>query len=119
VTTVELRPDAPHGVDLYFWEALPRLYGQFLAYALYRWEIIVRESAILGIPGVRTLGFHVDAAISELRLDVAVVLIVATGTLSMGIDALSRGLRRRLRLDGLPVRLAAAAVAGRGCPAPR
>ena len=105
--TLELRPDAPRGADLYFWEALPRLYGQFLAYALYRWEIIVRESAIFGILGVRTLGFHVDAAISELRLDVAVLLIVATGALSMAIDALSRGLRRRLRLDGLPVRLAA------------
>jgi len=104
--TLQLRPDAPRGADLYFWETLPRLYGQFLAYALYRWEIIVRESAIFGILGVRTLGFHVDAAISELRLDVAVVLIVATSLLSIGIDALSRGLRRRLRLDHLPTRLA-------------
>jgi len=103
--TLPLRLDAPRGADLYFWETLPRLYGQFLAYALYRWEIIVRESAIFGILGVRTLGFHVDAAISELRLDVAVVLIVATSLLSIGIDALSRGLRRRLRLDHLPTRL--------------
>lgn len=102
---LQYRADAPCRADLYFWETLPRLYGQFLAYALYRWEIIVRESAIFGILGVRTLGFYVDAAISELRLDVAVVLIVATGALSMAIDTLSRDLRRRLRLDGLPVRL--------------
>ncbi len=92
------RADAPHGTDLYFYETLPRLYGQFLAYALYRWEIMVRESAIFGILGVRTLGYHVDAAISELRLDVAVVLLVATGALSIGVDALSRALRRRLRV---------------------
>jgi len=103
--TLQYRPDAPRRADLLFWETLPRLYGQFLAYALYRWEIIVRESAVFGILGVRTLGFHVDAAISELRLDVAVVLIVATGALSMTIDVLSRSLRRRLRLDGMPVRL--------------
>lgn len=103
-----LRADAPRGADLYFYEVVPRLYGQFLAYVLYRWEIIVRESAIFGILGVRTLGFHVDAAIQELRLDVAVVLIVVTGGLSMLIDAASRALRRRLRVADRPVRLSAA-----------
>ena len=106
--TLTFRTDAPRGIDLYCYEVVPRLYGQFLAYALYRWEIIVRESAIFGILGVRTLGYHVDAAISELRLDVAVVLIVATGGLSMAIDAASRALRRRLRVDDRPVRLSAA-----------
>lgn len=80
---------------------------------LYRWEIIVRESAIFGILGVPTLGFYVDGAIAELRLDVAVVLIVATGLLSMALDAFSRGLRRRLRIDNRPVRLSAAETAPR------
>ena len=107
------RADAPRGLDLYFYETLPRLYGQFLAYVLYRWEIIIRESAIFGILGVPTLGFYVDGAISELRLDVAVVLIVATGALSMGIDAFSRALRRRLRIDDRPVRLSTAETASR------
>lgn len=102
---VALRADAPRGLDLYCWEVLPRLYGQFLAYVLYRWEIIVRESAIFGMLGVRTLGFHVDAAIQELHLDVAVVLILVTGGLSMLIDAASHTLRRRLRVADKPVRL--------------
>ena len=114
--TLAYRPDASRGADRYFWETLPRLYGQFLAYALYRWEIIIRESAIFGILGVRTLGFHVDAAISELRLDGAVVLIVAMGALSLGIDALSRGLRRRLRLDSKPVRLSNEGLLRSGAP---
>ena len=104
---VLLRPDAPRGLNLYSYEIVPRLYGQFLAYALYRWEIVVRESALFGILGVRTLGYHVDAAIQELRLDVAVVLIVVTAGLSMAIDALSRALRRRLRIADLPVRQSA------------
>lgn len=101
------RADAPRGANPYLYETVPRLYGQFLAYAPYRWEIIVRESAIFGILGVRTLGFNVDGAIAELRLDVAVVLIAATGTLSMAIDASPRRLRRRLRIDDRPVRLSA------------
>jgi phosphonate transport system permease protein len=105
---MEYRADAPRGLNLYCYETVPRLYGQFLAYALYRWEIILRESAIFGILGVATLGYYVDAAISEFRLDVAVVLILVTALLSMTVDAFSRGLRRRLRIDTIPTRLSEA-----------
>jgi phosphonate transport system permease protein len=105
---LEYRADAPHGMNLYCYEVVPRLYGQFLAYMLYRWEIILRESAIFGILGIATLGYYIDAAISEFRLDVAMVLIIATALLSMAVDALSRGLRRRLRIDTMPTRLSEA-----------
>lgn len=100
------RPDAPTGGNLYFYETLPRLYGQFLAYVLYRWEIILRESAIFGMLGVTTIGWYFDAAISELKFDVAAVLICATAGLSITVDWLSRKLRAGLRVDALPVRLA-------------
>jgi phosphonate transport system permease protein len=75
---------------------------------LYRWEIIVRESAIFGILGVATPGYYVDAAISELRLDSAFALLLAGMLLSAAIDALSRALRRALRIAALPTRLSAA-----------
>jgi phosphonate transport system permease protein len=68
VMTRDLRPDAPSGLNLYGYELLPRLYGGFLALCLYRWEIVLRESAILGILGIQTLGFFIDSAIAELRL---------------------------------------------------
>ena len=103
---LDYRADAPRGLNLYAYDTAPRLYGQFLAYSLYRWEIIVRESAIFGILGVATLGYHVDAAISELRFDVAVVLILATVGLCAMIDALSRHLRKVLRISTLATRLA-------------
>jgi phosphonate transport system permease protein len=104
---LQLRVDAPSGANLYFYQTTPSLYGQFLAYLLYRWELIIRESAIFGILGVRTLGYYVDAAISELRLDTATLLLVGVAVLSMSIDALSRNLRRRLRIEALPTRLSA------------
>lgn len=105
---LEYRADAPRGMNLYCYEVVPRLYGQFLAYMLYRWEIILRESAIFGILGITTLGYYIDAAISEFRLDVAMVLIIVTAFLSMAVDAFSRGLRRRLRIDSMPTRLSEA-----------
>ncbi len=103
---LDYRADAPKGLNLYAYDTTPRLFGQFLAYNLYRWEIIVRESAIFGILGVATLGYYVDAAISELRFDVAVVLILATVGLCALIDAMSRWLRKALRITTLATRLA-------------
>ncbi|MDR9488792.1 MAG: ABC transporter permease [Spiribacter sp.] len=97
-----LRPDAASGVDRYTHEVVPRLYRPFLAFLLYRWEIIMRETAILGILGITTLGFYVDSAIQELRFDRAMVLILVTALLNIGVDALARAIRRHLQLRTTP-----------------
>ncbi|TNC51941.1 ABC transporter permease [Rubellimicrobium rubrum] len=98
-TGATLRRDAPRGLTLWAWELAPRLFGRFLALCLYRWEIILREAAVMGLLGVATLGFFVDGAVAELRLDRAVVLLVSAGVLTAGVDALSRALRRRIGAD--------------------
>ena len=95
---ITLRLDAPTGAHRYFYELLPRLYNQFMAFLLYRWEIILRESAILGILGITTLGFYIDSSIEALRLDQAMVLIVITALLNLAVDSISRALRARSRL---------------------
>lgn len=97
-----LRADAPRGLDRYFYEVLPRIYRQFLAFLFYRWEIIMRETAILGILGVATLGFYVDSAFAELRFDRALVLILATALLNIAADQLSLAIRDRMRLKATP-----------------
>ena len=94
--TLPLRPDAPRGLTLWGWEIAPRLFGNFVALCLYRWEIMIRESAIMGILGIATLGFYLDDAIAELRLDRAVMSLIATGFVTAGVDTLSRSLRTRL-----------------------
>jgi len=58
----------------------------------------MRETAILGILGIATLGFYVDSAIQEIRFDRAMVLILITALLNIGVDILARYLRNRLRL---------------------
>lgn len=99
---LERRADAPSGVNLYFYEVTPRVYGQFLAFLFYRWEVIMRETAILGILGIHTLGFYIDSAISEIRFDRAAMLILITAFLNLGVDACSRRIRARLRLRHSP-----------------
>ena len=97
---VSLRTDAPRRrIDRYLFEILPRVYGQFLAFLFYRWEVMMRESAILGILGIYTLGFYIDSAISDDQIDKAVLLILITVLLNMGIDTVSQFVRRRLKIS--------------------
>lgn len=100
--TLSLRQDAPKGMNLYIYEVTPRLFRPFLAFLFYRWEVILRESAILGILGIHTLGFYVDSAFEELRFDRAFFLILVCALLNILVDALSRFIRSRLRLTALP-----------------
>ena len=94
-----LRPDSPEGINLYTYEVVPRIYRQFLAFLFYRWEVIMRETAILGILGIATIGFYIDSAFADLRYDKALLLIIITAVLNLGIDVLSRTIRSRLRLQ--------------------
>ena len=97
---IMLRMDSPtKRVNRYFFEVLPRVYGQFLAFLFYRWEVMMRESAILGILGIYTLGFFIDSAIADDKLDKAVLLILITAVLNMGIDTVSQTIRKSLRIS--------------------
>ena len=97
---VQLRIDAPFKrIDRYFYEILPRIYGQFLAFLFYRWEVMMRESAILGILGIYTLGFYIHSAISDDQIDKVMLLILFTAMLNMGIDSISQVVRRRLKIS--------------------
>ena len=91
---------AKRKADLYLYEVLPRVYGQFLAFLFYRWEIIMRESAVLGILGIATIGFYIDSAIEQDRLDRAFLLICLTAGLNMIIDSLSGLIRKKMKISG-------------------
>ncbi len=94
-----LRIDASRGLNRYGFEVLPRIYGQFLAFLFYRWEVIMRETAVLGVLGIHTLGFYIDSAFERFSLDVALLLIVFTAALNIAIEAVARQLRQRLHLQ--------------------
>ncbi|MEC8931414.1 MAG: ABC transporter permease, partial [Candidatus Latescibacterota bacterium] len=97
--TLNLRIDLPkRRIDRYLFEVLPRVYGSFLAFLFYRWEVMMRESAVLGILGIPTLGFFIDSAIAADAIDKVIFLIGVTALLNVGIDSISQLVRRRLRV---------------------
>ncbi len=97
---LKLRADAPRKrINCYLYEVLPRVYSQFQAFLFYRWEVMMRESAILGLLGIYTLGFFVDSSISDAQMDKAMFLIILTACLNMGIDSISQLVRKRLKVS--------------------
>jgi phosphonate transport system permease protein len=96
---LHLSPDAPRGINRYFYNITPRIYPQFLALLFYRWEVILRESAIMGILGISTLGFYIDSAFEDMRFDKAFFLILITALLNILVDMLSRRIRRYCQLQ--------------------
>lgn len=93
---IKYRADAGRGINHYFYEVTPRIYPHFLSLLLYRWEVIIRESAILGILGITTLGFYIDSAFEDIRYDRALFLILISALLNIAVDSFSRRVRGRL-----------------------
>ena len=92
---ISLRPDHAKAIDLYV--DPPRLLDTWLFYFIVGSNHA--QTAILGILGIATLGFYVDSALADIRLDRALFFIVITAALNIGIDSLSRYIRNRLRLS--------------------
>lgn len=94
---IDLSVDAARKkISLYAFEIVPRIYGIFLSNLFYRWEVMVRESALLGILGIYTIGFYVDSAISDDKMDKAIVLIIGMIILNTVISAISTAVRGKI-----------------------
>jgi len=93
---LKYRADSGKGINHYFYEVTPRVYPHFLSLLLYRWEVIIRESAILGILGITTLGFYIDSAFEDIRYDRALFLIIISALLNIAVDSFSRKVRARV-----------------------
>lgn len=75
---------------------LPQAWPQFLAYALYRWEVNIRAAAVLGFVGAGGLGQRIHIAISLFLEHELLTLILATYLMVTLVDTLSAFLRRRV-----------------------
>jgi phosphonate transport system permease protein len=75
---------------------LPQALPQFVAYALYRWEVNIRVAAMMGFVGAGGLGQRIHIAISLFHEHQLLTLILAIYVIVTVVDALSAYLRARL-----------------------
>ncbi len=76
---------------------LPMITPRFLAYTLYRWEVCMRETVIVGLVGAGGLGRSLVEQLSSFDDRSLIVTLGAFLLLTIGIDGISGMARRSLR----------------------
>jgi phosphonate transport system permease protein len=78
---------------------LPQAFPQLVAYTLYRWEVNIRASAVLGVVGAGGLGQLLHVSLSLFHHHDTLTLVAVVVVLVTAVDLLSGALRRRI-LEG-------------------
>ena len=78
---------------------MPRSIRQFLVYFFYRWETCVRETAVLGVLAIETLGLHIDHSFAYFQFDRAILLILVNSVIVIVGDLLGSRARTMIRRE--------------------
>ncbi|AST91442.1 MULTISPECIES: phosphonate ABC transporter, permease protein PhnE [Sutcliffiella] len=82
--------------QVFFYGILPQVIPEFLSYAIYRFEVDVRASSVLGIVGAGGIGFLITIAVANRNWDeVGMILLVIIIVVTI-IDYISSFIRKRL-----------------------
>ena len=76
---------------------LPQALPQLLTYLLYRWEVIIRTTVVVGFVAAGGLGREFRLQMSYLHYDDVALLLICYLILVIGVDLVSAGLRRLAR----------------------
>ncbi len=81
-------------LQIFCYAILPQAFPLFLSYTLYRWEVIIRAAAILGLVGAGGIGTQIHIAISLFHYSQLLTLIGMIFLLVTLVDMLSGMIRR-------------------------
>ncbi len=76
---------------------VPAVAGRFVALGLYRWEVMIRETVIVGVVGAAGLGRRLDEQTSSFNYDGVAMTIAALFVVTIAVDFTSAAVRRSLR----------------------
>jgi phosphonate transport system permease protein len=92
-----LKAQGTPGSLVFLYGVLPLTFPRFLAYSLYRWEVCMRETVIVGLVGAGGLGRLLTEQLSSFDYRSLIVTLVCFVILTFLVDWLSATLRRSLR----------------------
>lgn len=91
-----LRAAGARRAHVFLFGVLPSARAALASLTLYRWEVNIRESAVLGIVGTVGLGFHVKYAFGTFDHRTAATHLLAMVAIVLCVDAFSAVVRRKL-----------------------
>ena len=74
---------------------LPAVAGRFASLGLYRWEVAIRETVVVGVVGAGGLGRALDESLSSFAWAEVTGILLALVVVTFAVDAASTALRRR------------------------
>jgi phosphonate transport system permease protein len=79
-----------------FFAILPQAFPQLVAFTLYRWEVNIRASAVLGVVGAGGIGKHLHISLSLFQEHRTLTLLLDIFTMVSVVDLFSGWLRKRV-----------------------
>lgn len=92
-----LRAQGASGAQVFGYAVLPAAAPRFAAYGIYRWEVTIRETVIVGVVGGGGLGVLLQTQLALFDYGGAVTTIASLLVLTVLVDVIGTGLRRAVR----------------------
>ena len=94
-----LRSSGASNFQMLFYGIMPQAMPQFLTYLLYRWEVVIRTTVVVGFVSATGLGREFRLSLSFFHYTEVGLIIFWYVILVVGVDLLSAWLRRLARYD--------------------
>ena len=94
-----LRAAGASNMQMFLYGILPRALPQFTTYLLYRWEVVIRTTVVVGFVSAGGLGREFRLSLSFFHYSEVFLIILWYLLLVIGVDLLSAWLRRRVRFE--------------------
>lgn len=92
-----LRAQGATETQVFCYGIVPAATPRFMAYGLYRWEVTIRETVVVGVVGAGGLGLALDHQIGSFAYGEALTTLIVLIGLTLIVDLASAALRRSLR----------------------
>lgn len=76
------------------YSTVPEVWGRFVALGLYRWEVTIRETVVVGVVGAGGLGRALDDELSAFAWSKVSGIVLALVVITFAVDATSGWIRR-------------------------
>ena len=83
--------------QVFLYSVLPRTLPRFVAYILYRWEVCIRATVIVGLVGAGGLGRLLTEQLSSFDYKGLLTTLIVFIALTFFVDLISAAVRRTLR----------------------